>query len=613
MRPATFAILVATLCLTSPASSSDSVALGRYLELRVEDENGDRRPLADEEIEIDRSLLVDWDETALRAALAGREGGGVAERAESRDLEALRDLVVAFLEAQAALAEAKAAGPGGPRASALANEANERFAVAGTEALESFEAYRGALRASGEEARADALDEAMFAAVQDDYAAMAGVIRNAIDRLDRRVSRALAESDRYAMVMTATLHASTGVRPVHLEGYDRIPVGDPTPVPRFQFDLDERAEAEIRAADQLGRVVRQAIDGELRAQLDRAVRAVEAELATLRTTLRTDALEGNVRETLGSIEGAAERELGPVRDEGENLLRTLRSLTLDVPPFDADGSGELLLTIVRTVTAELRTTTVALSSLETRLDGFTAAVRSAAEALPGRIESDVVAAFEEAIARVRGDPEIAAVVRTLESVGDALGFTAEIGSDALAAAAGIPRDVLEGLDTRLDLLTAGERHSGDLLLITAELRLLGEEGEDAVVVSRTFRRIRVRQYGVRASWRGALLFADARRGDLAVDQTWEPAPAISYMFHRGARGSRFWNDILDPGIGITATVLDFEDDDDFELGLAASASFLRGLLWVGYGRNLQAETDFFHVGINPLVVGRIWREGRAGP
>ena len=83
------------------------------------------------------------------------------------------------------------------------------------------------------------------------------------------------------------------------------------------------------------------------------------------------------------------------------------------------------------------------------------------------------------------------------------------------------------------------------------------------------------------------------------------------MTHYGMRGNRFWNDVFDPGIGVALTLLDHTDEDDFEVGLAATLSVFRSLIWVGYGRNLQAESEFFHVGINPLVIGA-WRKKRGG-
>jgi hypothetical protein len=52
-------------------------------------------------------------------------------------------------------------------------------------------------------------------------------------------------------------------------------------------------------------------------------------------------------------------------------------------------------------------------------------------------------------------------------------------------------------------------------------------------------------------------------------------------------------------------MLDFSDKNDLEIGFAAGVSLFRNLIWTGYGRNLQARANYFYVGTNPLLLGKM--------
>jgi hypothetical protein len=52
--------------------------------------------------------------------------------------------------------------------------------------------------------------------------------------------------------------------------------------------------------------------------------------------------------------------------------------------------------------------------------------------------------------------------------------------------------------------------------------------------------------------------------------------------------------------------MNFNDSDSFELGLGVSATFLRDLLHISYGRNIQTQSEANSIGISPLVFEKLF-------
>src|SRR5205085_10772841 len=93
--------------------------------------------------------------------------------------------------------------------------------------------------------------------------------------------------------------------------------------------------------------------------------------------------------------------------------------------------------------------------------------------------------------------------------------------------------------------------------------------------------------------RGALLFAFPQ-GHANGHQEFEPAPGLAFQLKYGLKDQPFINRILSPGVGVSFSILDFDDNQAFELGIAGNVSFLMDLLWAGYGRDLQAARNYYY-------------------
>jgi len=86
----------------------------------------------------------------------------------------------------------------------------------------------------------------------------------------------------------------------------------------------------------------------------------------------------------------------------------------------------------------------------------------------------------------------------------------------------------------------------------------------------------------------------------------KPAPAYSVVFSKGSRKSHLQNRFLRPGIGINISLLDFDNDDNMEMGVAVVSTWFREMLQVGGGINLAQNQSYWFLGLRlPMPSGSL--------
>ena len=93
-----------------------------------------------------------------------------------------------------------------------------------------------------------------------------------------------------------------------------------------------------------------------------------------------------------------------------------------------------------------------------------------------------------------------------------------------------------------------------------------------------------------------LMFADPIGSGATVGTRFQTVPAYSVLLKGGSRSSPFYNRFFDPGIGLTFAALDFNGDDQPEVGVAATLSLFRDWVQVGYGHDFGDDRAFWFVG-----------------
>lgn len=80
------------------------------------------------------------------------------------------------------------------------------------------------------------------------------------------------------------------------------------------------------------------------------------------------------------------------------------------------------------------------------------------------------------------------------------------------------------------------------------------------------------------------------------------APSYSVLLKFGSRRSSFINRLLEPGVGLNISALDFSGNNTPELGISLVGSAMKDYLQVGYGYNVNVRTGFFTFGLRlPLA------------
>ncbi len=574
------------------------------------------RPFQDAQVydvQIDQSISIDWNEPVFSRQLGISRGLIAKDEPLLQRIQFLENVTGYFFRAQQLLVELKAAASRLESAK-LANSdseilenrrksmlaASNRFATEAATGLELIDSDTAQIEQAADKALRDKVKQAILG----DYKDVADVLTEEIDKLNEELMRRVEQGESIQIFMEAWITGGGAERPLHLDGYDKLSTGRPTPFQRFQLALPERTTRELESAQRLGELV---TDGdEILAEVKAAIAAIKEESEALSQTLRVEVLQANLKQLAQNLRGRSEESLSTLTNQATdlvNLLQTLVQATKITQSKDTASVSQLINDAIAQVDGILRT----LRLLPGRIETLVADLERLIIEFPDVIESEIIQVLRNASEATRERPEIQGILTRVRDVQEILGFTNGVAKAASTAGA-IGRNVGLGnsLDTSLQLLNAGERHPGDMIIVS--IRVVPETNADEeIVIAQAHQRFKLRVFGFYVEPRGSLLFVDPESNEFA-SQSFEPAVALSFMGHVGFKGFGIWNDFFDPGVGLTFSFLDFEDKHDFELGISGSFTIFRDLLWLGYGRNLQAKENFVYVGVNPLAFGDLLKK-----
>lgn len=631
-RSALLGMVPAILLAGGADARAQSVDLSEHLEFRVEKSDGTAGELLAgrlADVGIDATVRVEWDEESLATAIGRAQSEFAVDEALLGRIEFLRRIATGFHEVQGLLVGTKRAGidvarhrrDGAPEFEVEAArerffELNDAFATRADSLLgllqqaeDQMETPEG--RALARQLLARANEAILTEKRYDSLATLVGHFATVeTDRLHTRLRQRLSES-RVQVFMEAWIGLAGARRRLHLPGYDSVATGPPRPYPRFQLSPDERLERELAAAEQLGQDL-QSPDS-VAARVARAFEALKEAGRAVTAGLEDELLQASLDTVRRSLDALAEEEVRALSDEMNRTRSLLRSLRRG-PQVGAASDAATLLRLAEQFGAASRELRRLVRDAGDRFERLADNLAERAAELEDAAQSAVFERVAERLRRAHemltDDPAVRQVLDDLASLEASLGVTGEVVRsgeriEGIGRAAGPARS----LDASLELLTAGERHPGNVVVFRAQVvRKAGDNGGE-IVVGETRRMIRLRVLGFYLEPRGALLLADPREAELEA-QSYEPAVSLAYVAHLGLRNATAWNALLNPGLGLSLSLMDFVDDRDFELGVGAVATLLRDFLYAGYGRNLQAGADYFFVGLNPLAVDDLWSQQR---
>lgn len=442
------------------------------------------------------------------------------------------------------------------------------------------------------------------------YPAVADALARAIDQLNSRLA---AEPKDGALGMTATIvPVESDARALHLPGYDTNAEASVAAVPNYIPVVDDRTRAEVIAAQTLVDTAKQL--GQVGPELQTSITQLKQTLDTLKTTLKTDVLEKQLTQLETDIRAAASTDLGGLLKEVEaarTLVHTINSADLTLA---GTSDADKLLGLATSMSDTANGLIAAADDLPGDLQKLGTDVEAAVKKNIKIATTDTIAAIKAAATGfAQQQTFFIALANNLKALSDQ--FSAN--SDAALSAERL-ETTARAIATTTDLSTslnlamiAGEVHVQDQIVLQAGLYRRNADGT-YTSVDKGQQSFVVQRYGVYPdSVRGGLIFAQPR-STIDRDISYQPVPALGYYWRYGIQNHPGWNS-ASPSLGFTMALLDFNDKDDLEIGFAAGVSLFRNLLWTGYGRNLQAHANYFYVGLNPLLLGKMIINRRSTP
>jgi hypothetical protein len=457
------------------------------------------------------------------------------------------------------------------------------------------------------------IDPPTYAAVEQTfgsssaYVSAAGVIDTRLNQLSTQLTNDATSSG--ALGITATIvPPDAAARALHLPNYDQNAVASTAASPNYIPVVDDRTRREITAAENF-RDVGQSLT-QVTTQFQQSVSQLQAALDALRTSLKSNVLEAELNSLIEQVRTSARNDLGNVlRDAtaARDLVHSLDSATLTLNgATDADKLLNLATTMDTTAQALVDAATTLPDDLKKLASDTETALKNTANDTLSKTVATIKQAASDFLAKQTFFITLAGQIKSLGQLFEADSRLA-LSSDRLAETArGL--DSAADYSTTLDLRTIqGDVHVRDNIVVQAGLYRKDSTGKFTQVTTDSQSFV-IQRYSIFPdSVRGGLLFVEPR-SKIQRNITYQPVPALGYYWRSGIQGHPTWN-AISPSFGFTMALLDFQDNNAVELGIAGGVSILRNLIWAGYGRNLQAHANYFYVGTNPLLLVKLIQNG----
>ena len=151
----------------------------------------------------------------------------------------------------------------------------------------------------------------------------------------------------------------------------------------------------------------------------------------------------------------------------------------------------------------------------------------------------------------------------------------------------------------LDLQYTGRREPGDELLIQA----LFVPKDDTLNRRRNFtvideRELKMVQTGVHSTTKIGIIMAQPYTLDQGDAAKFRFTPSAALLLKKGSRNSHFYNNFLDPGLGIVTSSPDFDRDGVPEFAAGITGTLFRDILSVGWSWDFGTNKPFYFLGLH---------------
>jgi len=469
----------------------------------------------------------------------------------------------------------------------------------------------------------------LLSALSGDYRALIDGLGQALLAVQQDLAKEIvrrANAGKCQVTMVAVLTGENGGSTyLPLPNYYNVDFGTPAPIPRFATALDARSLRELelsrKGADSVSTFLGSSPDGKP-SPIDQIVKSYQ-DIAQNLTAVGNAFSAVSASKGFALLTASLESQHPQAGDPAGQLRSQLRDIRriIDSSPRLTDPSASesdirklaFMANALMSAAANLREFT-AIDLSPARLNAF--ATTDAYRADPGT-KALVDATRDLLTSLSRAQKTATSVQAAMRDLGEGLGLVDRINTSMQDEAKSLPdpkylqTHAMDQLpDTTLRVCNYSnprvELHPGDQIAV--EVTVSRDTSGDGKASARAhgYQTFRLERYGLYSETRGGVLFVNPR-SHIERDISYQPVPAVAYTFRYGIPNRPNWNHSLAPGIGFTLAMLDFTDDSDLELGLAANLSLLRDIFWVGYGRDLQAKANYAYLGLNIGALGGITR------
>jgi hypothetical protein len=395
------------------------------------------------------------------------------------------------------------------------------------------------------------------------------------------------------------LGTSINNTPVHLDGFDNYKEGDYYVVPPFITTIPEDQKNNFQKykemATQANAKGLQAFSGQLQEVLNPLLASIKKELQ--------DSISGplasfeNAISKLDNISTEVKTQLAKNEGKIVNLVASIDLLKAYITDVNQDNYLENFAKAIAKVFSEY-------TSLKQSLND-----------LVSYQTKDHLPAFNSALADLKKgcengkllvDQQIDALHRFVDTnFLQQIGFTQKMDESLQKLTDEVSKLPLDNIpnQTVLDLKKTVARKNGDRLFFKAVLTKASSEKEKQEKKTIDYASIGLYQIGLHNSIQATMILVHNLSGKFKSEKQFQFAPSYSVLFKNGSRKSSFYNDFLDFGLGVNVATLDFNKDDNPEVGLGLVVSSFKDYLQLGCGRNFGVDQNYWFFGIRLPLLG----------
>ena len=312
----------------------------------------------------------------------------------------------------------------------------------------------------------------------------------------------------------------------------------------------------------------------------------------------------NNSNVIGKLTDAAEQDLANLKSEINRIVGIVQSIETDVENlsiatvFDAINKIEQIRSILMNFPGlkdQLSNTLAAISQIKTEADAFI---------------KDVTDCYSTVEAKVK-------------SIADALGLMKGEQNNYMNNNLITDQVKKFGVDNipetgYITLEYTGPRQNGDKLMLdlvaivpqsgtsTSSNSNGGSDNQPATeYVNHVIERhlLTMQLIGLRSETAVGIIMADPLNAeklgdDLPDDRRFLYAPSASLLLKFGSRDYPWYNNFVDPGIGIIVSTPDFNTDGTPEFGVGGVITVFKDILSIGYSYNVTLDLPYWHFGVN---------------